>query len=101
MYYILVYRCTKGPPPPPLDWAEKISIPQRFSAATNAALSSGIPTRSARDEIVNALATQILVYTIEPSSDDRTTVCKKLVQKIPVLKDHCGSGYVRFQYLYK
>ena len=57
-------------------------------------ISSGVPTRKARDEIVNALSTLIMVHTIRPSSEDYTIICKKLVEKHPTLKDSLGSGYV-------
>ena len=80
---------------PCTDWAEKLVIPSRFSVGTSAALKSGVPTRKARDEIVNSLSTLILVHTIRPTSDDYNIICKKLVEKHPILKDHVGSGYVR------
>ena len=69
-------------------------IPSRFSAETNALLKTGMPTRRSRDEIVNALATLILVHTIRPTPNDYNIICKKLVDKHPVLRDHIGSGFV-------
>jgi RIO-like serine/threonine protein kinase len=56
----------------------------------------GVPTRKSRDEIVKALSTVMLVHTIHPDANDYNVICKKLVDKHPVLKDHVGSGYVNF-----
>lgn len=63
--------------------------------STTTALNSGVPTAKARDEIVNALSTIILVHTINPVSRDYNIICKKLIDKHPILKDAVGSGYVR------
>ena len=52
---------------PERDWAQKLVIPFWFSAETNALLKTGMPTRRSRDEVVNALATLILVHTIRPT----------------------------------
>ena len=76
------------------DWAERFTIPTRFSAETLTAIKSGIPTNRARNEIVNSLATLILVHTNRPTPDDFTSVCQKLVTKYPTLKDKVDSGYV-------
>lgn len=43
---------------------------------------------------MNALSTLILVYTINPTSNDYNVVCKKLIDKYPALKDSIGNGYV-------
>ena len=79
---------------PCLDWADKVVIPSRFSIETMKALASGVPTGKARDEVVKALSTLILVYTIRPTSNDYNTICSKLIKRHPVLKDHVGSGFV-------
>lgn len=62
---------------------------------TMSSIKSGVPTRKARDEVINSLATLIMVHTLRPSPDDYSAVCKKLIQKHPILKDNIGSGYVR------
>ena len=79
---------------PTVDWAKKIVITTRFSRETSTGLESGRITRKARDEIINSLSTLILVYTIHPMPDDYNIVCRNLVKKHPILKDHIGSGYV-------
>ncbi len=76
------------------SYAGKVTIPTRFSTETAACVKSGVLTKKARDEIVNSLATLMLVHTSRPSPDDLTTVCKRLVRKYPVLKDKVDSGYV-------
>ena len=83
-----------------LDWAEKISLPTRFSKATSDAIESGVLTRRARVEIHNALATLILVHTSRPNSNDRDVICRRLVNKFPALKDGSPSGYVRLILMY-
>ena len=87
-------ECSPGFQPSQTDWAGKISIPSRFSVETNTALTSGVLTSKARDEIVKSLSTLMLVHTMHPTSDDYNTVCSRLIKKHPVLKDHIGSGYV-------
>ena len=71
-----------------------MTIPTRFSAETMKILKNGVPTQKARDEIVSALSTLILVHTTRPDSDDYNTVCRRLVEKHPSLRDASGSGYV-------
>ena len=80
----------------PTNWVDFISIPSRFSVTTEQALKEGVPTKKARDEIVNALATLIMVYTTRPSPKDVSTICEKLIQRHPVLKDHVRGSYVSF-----
>lgn len=75
-------------------WAEKLAIPSRFSAKTTAALESGTPTGKARDDIINALATVTMVHTMNPTGSEYNTVCRRLTEKHPVLKDSIGTGYV-------
>ena len=83
------------------DWAKQVTIPTRFSAETTSALKNKVPTQKARNEIINALATLILVHTLRPTSDDYNMVCQRLVNKHPSLKDASGSGYIcRFSIVY-
>lgn len=58
-------------------------------------LASGVPTRKARDEVVNSMTTAILVYTIRPTPNDLYELSKRLTERHPVLTDHIGNGYVR------
>lgn len=76
------------------DWATKLSIPSQFSVETMSSIKSGVPTRKARDEVINSLATLIMVHTMRPTSNDYNTVCKRLIEKHTALKDNIGSGYV-------
>lgn len=51
---------------------------------------------AARDEIVDSLATMIMVHTDRPSSKEMEKVLQKLVSKFPVIADKVpgGSPYV-------
>lgn len=57
-------------------------------------MKTGILKRRHRDEIINSLSTLMLVHTSHPTPDDYTTVCRRLVEKYPNLKDKVDSGYV-------
>ena len=81
-------------------YAENLVMPKRFSAETTTCVKSGILTKKASDEIVNSLATLMLVHTSRPSPDDFTTVCKRLAEKYPALKDKVDGGYVSYMYMY-
>lgn len=76
------------------NWAEKLIIPRRFSIVTNEAMKSGVLTPRARDEIVNYMATLMMVHTIRPTSNDYNTVCLRLIKTHPILKDGADNGYV-------
>ena len=52
------------------SYAEKLAIPTRFSAETTACIKSGVLTKRSRDEIVNSLATLMLVHTSRPTPED-------------------------------
>ena len=77
-----------------VNWAEVLVIPKRFSTETTAAIKSGKLNNKARDEVINALATLMMVHTIKPTSNDYNTICSKLVRAYPLLKDSADSGYV-------
>lgn len=76
------------------SWAEKLIIPRRFSVVTNEAMKSGVLTPRARDEIVNSMATLMMVHTIRPTPNDYNTVCLRLIKAHPILRDGADSGYV-------
>lgn len=76
------------------DWAQKLDIPSRFSVTTTAALKSGTPTGRARDDIVDSLATVMMVHTMHPAGSEYNIVCRKLIERYPTLKDSVGTGYV-------
>lgn len=69
-------------------------MPVRFSAGTNEVVKTGILPKKARVEIVNSLATLMLVHTSRPSPSDLTTVSRRLVEKHPKLKDKVDNGFV-------
>lgn len=51
-------------------------------------------TDASRNEIISAIAVPMYQQTMYPKSEEYTTICKKLIDKYPVLKDSCGNGYV-------
>ena len=57
-----------------VDWAETLAPPTRFSTPTNNAIETGIVTKPARVEIIDSLATFMLVYTSRPSPKDLDTI---------------------------
>ena len=69
-------------------------IPTRFSVDTMTVLKEGVLTSKARDEIITSLSTLIMVHTMRPTPDDYTTVCRRLVEKHPRLKDRTSPHYV-------
>ena len=90
-------RCVKSEEPT-ADWAKKLAIPSRFSVETTLALKRGAPNGKARDDIINSVATAMLVHTMHPTGANYNCICQRLVEKHPVLKDSIGSGYVRYKY---
>ena len=87
-----------------IDWADAFVVPKRFSADTMEAMQKctkvGSPlSNKARDEIVNALSTLIMVHTIKPSPSDYNAVCLKLVKAYPVLKDRADGGFVSYMFM--
>ena len=82
------------------SYAEKLAIPTRFSAETTACIKSGVLTKRSRDEIVNSLATLMLVHTSRPTPEDLTMVSRRLMEKYPILKDNVDGGYVSHTCLY-
>ena len=58
------------------------------------ALKDGVLTPQARNKIINALATLIMLYTTHPSAKKLSRVAERLVSQYPCLCDSVGSGYV-------
>lgn len=71
----------------PADWAEKVTLPPRFSAGTTAAVESRILVRKHRDEIVNSVIHVMIAYTMKPSGHEYNTICRRLIGQYPMLKD--------------
>ena len=77
------------------QWHHSFQIPKQFSRRTESAIATGVLSKSVRTEIVQSLSSQIMVYTISPSPEQYNTVCRKLIEQYPSLKDAIGSsGYV-------
>ena len=79
---------------PASDWAEQLMITVRFSGGTSEAVRSGLVTKAARIEINNSLATLMMVHTMCPTPTNLHTVCRRLVEKYPKLKDSSPIGSV-------
>lgn len=77
------------------QWHLTFQIPSHFSSRTEEAIASGLLTKGTRIEIIQSLSSAIMVYTKEPTSVHYNTVCRKLIEKYPTLKDTIGTtGYV-------
>lgn len=74
------------------DWHIRFSIPdlRSFSHHVKDAVTTGVLTARARKEIIQVLRTYVTAYTIRPTSEQYTTVCRKLVERYPSLKDTKG-----------
>lgn len=74
------------------DWHILFSIPElrSFSQHVKDAVNSGVVTGRARREIIQVLRTYMTAHTIYPTSEQYTTVCKKLIAKYPNLRDTKG-----------
>lgn len=75
------------------DWIKRFIVPTRFSKSTMKCIEAGILSSHARDEIINSLATCIMLYTTSPTAVERRRVCQRLVETHHTLKDSVGSGY--------
>ena len=51
-------------------------------------------TDGCRKEIISTIALQMYQYTTYPTSEEYTTVCRRLVVKYPFLEDTIGNGIV-------
>ena len=81
------------------DWHIRFTTPdlRSFSHHVKDAVTTGVITARARKEIIQVLRTYITAHTIRPTSEQYTTVCRKLVEKYPSLKDTKGTTkYVSF-----
>lgn len=78
-------------------WHLQFNIPEldTFSGAVKDAIKTGVVTSIARREIVQVLRTYITKETRYPTGEQYVTVCQKLIEKFPSLKDTEGdSPYV-------
>ena len=80
----------------PTNWHLSFKIPQKhtFSGVVQKAVETGVVCAKARRDIVQTLRTLILQHTRYPSSEEYTTVSRKLVEQFPKLHDGGTSGFV-------
>ena len=83
------------------DWHIRFSIPdlRSFSHHVKDAVTTGVITARARKEIIQVLRTYITADTIRPTSEQYTTVCRKLVERYPSIKDTKGKTKYVSSYL--
>ena len=82
-------------PSPELQWHLNFEIPSKFSVSTENRIKSGLLRKKNRTEIVQALSAAIILQTKYPTSEQYTSVCLKLIEKFPTLRDGMGAtGYV-------
>ena len=77
------------------NWHLKFSISElnTFSGIVQEAVSTGVITGLGRREIIQVLWTYILKYTMQPTSEHYITICQKLIEKYPKLRDTEGQSH--------
>ena len=65
------------------SWVQSLVIPTRFSKSCMNSIKMGVLTGHARDEIINSVATCILLFKLNPSPDE-----KRLINLWTLNKDH-------------
>ena len=58
------------------------------------AVRTGVVSSRARREVIQVLRTYIIAHTITPSSEQYTTVCRKLIAKYLKLEDTEGKSQI-------
>ena len=76
------------------SWIGSFRIPEKFLTVTMKVLSEEMITDKARVEIVAAIALQAYQHSTYPTSEEYTTMCTKLIERYPFLKDKVGNGIV-------
>ena len=84
----------KGPIVYGSSFLSDFEVPKKYSKRTMEAIESGELTKSVRIDIINVLALKVFQYTSNPTSEEYTSVCIRLITAYPVLKDTIGNGYV-------
>lgn len=83
-------------------WHTSFEVPDetKFSSSVQEAIQSGVIPTKARRELTQTLRTLMVQHTHQPTSEQYTTVCQKLVVKFPKLRDVIGyNGYVSQGYI--
>ena len=72
------------------DWHNTLAIPDlnRFSPHIQSAINNGIITGRAKSEIYQVLRTYITAFTLYPTPEQYTTICRNLIEKYPILAQH-------------
>jgi len=75
------------------DWHTEFQIPKlhNFSRHVKNAVDSGVATQRARKQICQVLRTYMTAHAVYPTSEQYTTVRKRLTEKYPTLKDSEGT----------
>lgn len=86
---------------PDPQWHLTFEIPElgNFSSFVKEAVKSGIVSSHARREIIQVLRTYITANTVRPTSEQYTTVCRKLILKYPTLQDTEGKSRIVSNYI--
>ena len=61
-------------------------MPKKYSKRTMEAIESGELTKSVRIDIINVLALKVFQYTSNPTSEEYTSVCIRLITAYRVLR---------------
>lgn len=78
------------------QWHLSFKIPElkTFSSFVRDAVKTGVVSARARCEIVQVLRTYVTAHTIKPTSEQYTTVCRRLIAKYPNLEDTEGKSRI-------
>ena len=78
------------------EWHLSFEIPElyTFTSFVKEVVKTGIVSSRARTEIVQVLCTYIIANTVRPTSEQYTTVCRKLISKFPALEDTEGNSRI-------
>ncbi len=82
----------------PTNWHVSFVIPDKstFSGGVQKAVETGVVCAKARRDIVHTLRTLVLQHARYPTSEEYTTVSRKLVEKFPKLHDGGRIGFVSY-----
>lgn len=78
------------------DWHLSFEVPEKetFSWAVQKAIETGVVCAKPRRDIIQVLRTLMLQHTKYPSSEEYTSISRKLVLKYPTLHDGGTTGFV-------
>ncbi len=78
------------------NWHLDFKVPDKdkFGYTAAAAIEDGHLTSSAKRKIISLMRSLIIPHTLYPTAEQYVTVCAKLVEKHPKLRDMVGNGIV-------